>query len=505
MEVHGRSRLIGWTAEALRLGSRQAERLAIKLKDQPDAERATTAARRIDDDPLTMCVARDTFSRALQDALDATSLTRGSVGVIAVDIDQFTALMASHGATAGNQVLAAAAERLRQAVRPSDLVTRIGGDGFAMLWRTTENAVEAGAGRRTIVDVANRLTRRFDLPIQTSAGELRVAVNVGTAAVSHHEAATTDSETLLQQASTAVNSAKNLSRDQIVSFDLSMQQRAVEKYRTENDLRTALHNDAVDVHYQPIVNLRTGAVVGVEALARWEHEAIGTISPGLFIPVAEESGLINELGAQVMATTVRQGAAWNRHPATDTLVTLNLSGRQLLDQKLVHNVASLLEEHSLDPTRLCLEITESVVMHDVATSMTILGMLKDLGLCLAIDDFGTGYSSLSYLRRLPVDILKIDRSFVHSIHNRDDRMIIKAIIELAHALGMTTIAEGIETRMQIEVLHALNCDMAQGFLLHRPTPADEVDMNPIDFSSQPHALPPSAQTDQIFDGDLTFI
>lgn len=500
MDAHQRPRLAAWAAHALRRGGLEAERLAARLQQNPNGHETgfPLPSRRIDHDPLTGCVVRESFTHAVGEALESARRDDGRVGIIAVEVDQFTALIASHGASAGDEVLAEVADRLRQAVRPDDLVSRVGGDGFAMLWHRSACEIGASQPRQTILEVAHRLARRFDTPIETATGPLRVGVTIGTAALSDRHAAATDAGTLMQQASTAVTTARARGRSQVVAFDLSMEQQAVQKYQTENDLRTALHNDDVDVHYQPIVNLHDGAVVGVEALARWQHEAIGPISPGLFIPVAEESGLISELGAHVMEATVRQGATWNRSLPTDTLVTMNLSGRQLLDRNLVHTVRSILDQHSLDPALLCLEITESVVMNDVATSMTILGMLKDLGLCLAVDDFGTGYSSLSYLRRLPVDILKIDRSFVGSIYNRDDRMIVKAIIDLAHTLGMTTVAEGIETRMQVEVLHALDCDMAQGFLLHPPTTAEEVDMTPIDFSNQPEAFVAPTQDHSIY-------
>lgn len=481
------SRVAVITAGALRSSGDQIRRLADRLSTEPVAEPAMNAPRTLAD-PFSGCVDGQAFTEALNEALSIAPQTKTSVGVIAVDIDHFTALIASHGADAGADVLAAVAERLQDAVRPADLVSRAGTDAFAVLWRA--RTIEGGEPQTgTIVDVANRLARRFDAPISTGIGELRITVSTGTAAVHSSEASGTTAETLIQHSKTAVSTAKAQGHSQIVAFDLPMQEQAVERYRTETELRAALHDGSLGVHFQPIVNLHTGGIVALEALARWHHGTAGQISPELFIPIAEESGLINELGRQVMDATVRQSAQWNRSMPSDILVTMNLSGRQLLDQTLIGSVSSLLEAHSLEPGQLCLEITESVVMNDVAKSMTILGHLKDLGVCLAIDDFGTGYSSLSYLRRLPVDILKIDRSFVQGIQNRDDRMIAKAIIDLAHTLGMTTIAEGVETRMQVEVLHALNCDMAQGFLLHVPTAAADIDFSPIDFSTQAEFTP----------------
>ena len=466
-----------WAASALHRGSQRAGLLAHSLSTSPIQVATPNQPARGATGP-TNCpdvVSPERFSELLDASLREATETGETVNLVAVRVDYFDALTASHGHAAGTEVMAVAVERLRQAVRGEDMITTVGNDGLAVLWCTPEQ-VDA-------VEIAGRIANRFSPPIETTtAGQLPVSVSVGTTSCSGSVAAGMDASALQVQAQTAVAAAKVQGRGQFVAFDLAMQQREIQSYETERQLRAAVHAQAVGVHYQPIVSLHTGDVVGVEALARWRDES-GFVSPETFIPIAEESGLIGELGRLVLAASIEQGGIWNAPAATDRMLTVNLSNRQLLDPELIPVIAELLTLHELDPGRLCLEITESVVMNNVAASMTILGHMKDLGLMLAIDDFGTGYSSLSYLRRLPVDILKIDRSFVQSIYNRDDRMITKAIIDLAHTLGMTTVAEGVETRLQVEVLHALNCDMAQGFLLHPPSSADKIDFTSVDFDS----------------------
>ena len=402
----------------------------------------------------------------------------GCVGVLAVDIDHFEALTSMHGGKTGSEILANTAARIREAVRPYDLVARVDGNGFALAWRQTSMDTAPA-------DIGSRIARQFDDPVPSSVGDLAITVTIGVAAATYEEAPSTEPQTLLAQARAAVVAARARGRSRITEFDPIMLEHAVQAYTTERQLRVALRDETLTVDYQPIVNLRTGSIVAVEALARWQDELFGQVSPALFIPIAEDSGLINDLGRLVLTTSIAQGARWSGDRDTGLLLTVNLSNNQLLDPSLIPMIKRLLSEHDLQSSQLCLEITESVVMANVAASMTILCQLKDLGVVLAIDDFGTGYSSLSYLRHLPVDILKIDRSFVQSIDNRDDRVIAKVIIDLAHTFGMTTIAEGVENPQQVEVLKELNCDMAQGFLLHRPTPASSVDLAPIDLRSIP--------------------
>lgn len=474
---HNSVDVVGWAAKALEAGSRRAGELAERVaarRQSPQVER------RAEPTPPPVPTSTDWFgySDFAEEARRHLELVEdgGCVGVLAVDIDHFEALTSMHGGTVGTEVLISTATRIRDAVRPHDLVARVDGNGFALAWR--QKTVES-----VPADIGSRISRRFEAPISTSAGELPITITIGVASVDHLEAKAAEPQTMLAQARAAVIAARARGRSRITEFDPIMLEHAVQTYTTERQLRTALRDETVDVNYQPIVNLRTGEVVAIEALARWHDELFGPISPSLFIPIAEDSGLINDLGRIVLTTSIAEGARWNRDRDGKLLLTVNLSNNQVLDPSLIPMINRLLNENDLQPNQLCLEITESVVMANVAASMTILCQLKDLGVVLAIDDFGTGYSSLSYLRRLPVDILKIDQSFVQSLRNRDDRVITKVIIDLAHTLGMTTVAEGVETPSQVEILHDLNCDMAQGFLLHRPAPSDRLDLDPVDFSS----------------------
>jgi EAL domain-containing protein (putative c-di-GMP-specific phosphodiesterase class I)/GGDEF domain-containing protein len=419
-------------------------------------------------------VAGSAFDHAVGRALGGAQ-PDASVGMLLVSIDYFDVVTASHGANIAHELLSITADRIGEVVRLNDEMAQHD-DGFFILWAP-------GPGAPAITEIASRITTRFNQPVMTSVGQLPITVSVGITSVSGRQCAETTVRMLKRQARSAVLSAQRTGRAQLAIFDQATQKQAIESYETERHLHAALRDERLGVDYQPIVSLHSGQTVAVEALARWNDDVLGSISPTTFIPIAEEAGLIGELGRHIMQTAIAQGSAWNQVGQPAPITTFNLSNRQLLDPELIPTIDLLLTEHHLDPSQLCLEISESVVMSDVAASMTILGHMKDLGLRLAIDNFGTGYSSLSYLRRLPVDILKIDQSFVQSVYNRDDRVITKAIIDLAHTLGMTTIAEGVETRLQVEVLHALNCDMAQGFYLHAPVAADEVDFGRIDFEA----------------------
>lgn len=472
-------RLRDWTAKTLRTSG---TRLA-SFGDALAAERAkpTAAPPAQELDPLTGFQTRDSFIHHLENALHEAERTGNVCGLIQVDIDQFSALNASYGHAVGDEVLLEVGQRINDSLRPNDVIARLRRDEFVILCRLDTTS---GTIVRT-TDLGQRIQRSMDQPVITSAGEVRVTIGIGTTSVSSEAIEDSTPQRLLQEAQTASTLASGKGRAQLVAFDAQMHQQAAERYRTEHELRSAIRGGNLGVHYQPFYNLNSGATAGVEALARWNHPTMGAISPGLFIPVAEESGLIDDLGLWVMNSAMKQASEWFNSPTAnttrDTFCTINLSSRQLLDPALTRHVSNALTSYELDPTAICFEITESVVMSDVAASMNILGELKDLGVILAIDDFGTGYSSLSYLRRLPVDILKIDMSFVQSVCNRDDRMITRAIIDLAHTLGMTTVAEGVESMLQVEILDALECDMAQGYLLHYPSAADEVSFDNLDF------------------------
>jgi len=481
-QPEGSKRLRHWTAHALRAGGDKmanfAERVAVETPQAAATARETL-------DPLTGFPNRARFIAHVETALQNTARTGNVCSVIQVDVDQFSALVASYGYEVGDEVLLEVGQRIRDTLRSQDVVARLRRDKFVMVCQLDSSGTQS----LRATDIGQRIHRSMDHPITTSAGEMRVTIGIGTTSVAESNRTGATPQRLLQEAETAAAQASSKGRAQLIAFDAEMHQQAIERYRTEHELRVAIRGEDLEVHFQPFYNLHTGVVAGVEALSRWNHAEMGPISPGLFIPVAEESGLIDDLGLWVLETAIAQAAHWSAvrerpNDQQDFLCTINLSSRQLLDPALTQHISSALSSSNLNPGAVCFEITESVVMSDVAASMNILGELKDLGVVLAIDDFGTGYSSLSYLRRLPVDILKIDMSFVQSVYNRDDRMITRAIIDLAHTLGMTTVAEGVESMMQVEILDALECDMAQGYLLHYPSTAQDVSFADLDFGEE---------------------
>lgn len=411
------------------------------------------------------------FEHLVTGAIAAAS-TNADVTLLAVNVDYFDVVTATHGIEIGREMMRTVADRIRAAIRPGDVIARCSEHGYAVLYVSTAAAPD-------IREVANRIAAQFDEPLMTTAGQLAVTASVGMTSTAGRSLST-DARMLLHQAKSAVASAQRNGRSQFAVFDEAIRQQALEGYELEQQLRSALHNRQVGVSYQPVMSLHSGDVMAVEAVARWNHDTLGDVSPHTFIPIAEQSGLICRLGRSVFGQAMMQGRQWI-HDHKDLRLSVNMSSRQLIDPELLPMMETLIAESQLDPRSFSIEISESVVMSDVAASMTILGRLKDLGLRLAIDDFGTGYSSLSYLHRLPVDVLKIDRSFVHGMYSRDDRVITKAIIDLAHTLGMKTVAQGVETHLQAEVLHALNCDMAQGLYLHPSVAADKVNFASIDF------------------------
>lgn len=418
------------------------------------------------------------FEEIVSNAI-ASAPANVDVGVLAINVDYFDVVIASHGVEIGREVMRSTAQRIRSLIAPGDAIARCSEDGYALMCAPATTAAD-------IRSMAARIAAQFDDPIITAAGQLAITTSVGIASAPGQ---TTDAAMLLYQAKSAAASAQRNGRGQVAVFDDAIRRQILESHALEQQLRSALDNRQVGVSYEPAVSLHSGEVVGIEALAQWQHETFGEVNAPTFIAIAEQSGLIYRLGRSVLGQAMAQGQGWMQDHGS-VGISANLSNRQLRDPELIPMMERLLSESQLSPRNFYLEISESIVMSDVAASMTILGRLKDLGLRLAIDDFGTGHSSLSYLHRLPVDVLKIDQSFAQGIYRRDDRVITKAIIDLAHTLGMTTVAQGVETHLQAEVLHALDCDMAQGSYFHPPTSADQVDFSPInleisEFSESP--------------------
>ena len=419
-------------------------------------------------DPLTGLPNRALLLDRLTVALARAARFDTGVAVLFLDLDHFKVVNDSLGHAMGDQLLIAAAERLTEALRQGgDTVARFGGDEFVIL-------CEDLTGPDDAIRIAQRVHELLAAPFPLGEHEVDVAASTGIAYGGDHLGDATD---LLRDADAAMYQAKERGRDRYEVFDRQMRAEAVDRLSIKTSLRQAVARRELRIHYQPKVDLATGAIVGTEALVRWEHPDRGLLLPGEFIRVAEESGLIVEMGRWVLEQAIRQAQRWQAElPGLAPLyVCVNLSRRQLSDQHLVEDVARILDETGIDPALVDLEITESVLMDDVDTAHRALSRLHGLGVKLVVDDFGTGYSSLSYLQRFPVDLLKIDRSFVAGLGvNRGDTAIVTAVLSLAHALDMAVIAEGVETADQLAELRRLGCDMAQGFYLARPQPEHAV-------------------------------
>lgn len=393
----------------------------------------------------------------------ATELGRpGDCAVLVLDLDRFKVVNDSLGHSAGDQLLIACADRIRLSLRPGDSVCRLGGDEFAVLLRSP-------ADHHVAAVVAERLLALLAEPVTVEGDELFPSASIGVALPEPGDS----TEDLLRHADTAMYQVKARGRNGWEVFDGSMRQAVVERVRTEADLRRAIENGQLEVHYQPEFLLDSGTIVGTEALVRWRHPERGLLAAGSFISLAEETGLVVELGAWVLAQATQQGARW-LHDGYGVITRVNLSARQLRGA-IVSEVEEALATAGLPADRLCLELTETAIMDDVQESARILGQFRDLGVQVAIDDFGTGFSSLAYLKRFPVDILKIDRTFVDGVGvDPDDTAIVRSVIGLAQTLRLDVVAEGIEDATQLDELVRLGCSRGQGFYLARPAPAEEV-------------------------------
>ncbi len=387
----------------------------------------------------------------------------GLLGVLFLDLDRFKLINDSLGHGAGDDLLKEVARRVSGAMRSYDRLSRFGGDEFVIL-------SEDLASERDAVALAERIAAVLEAPFDLDGQVAHVAASIGIATARHGQG---DAESLIRDADAAMYRAKESGRARCEVFDEGMRLRVLNRLNTENELRAGLGRGELLVEYQPLVRVADCKVVGAEALARWEHPERGLLGPGEFIEMAEESGLIVPLGAQVFDEACRQVSAWRKATGSGLphSISVNLSAEQLSDPGLVGMVRSTLERHELstDAVDLELEITESALARDPEAVSATLAELKSLGLSLALDDFGTGHSSLTYLRQFPIDTLKIDRSFVMGmLDNAEDAAIVRSVVSLGHALNLSVVAEGVEQQGQLDELRALGCDLAQGFLLGRP-------------------------------------
>ncbi|HET7486922.1 MAG TPA: EAL domain-containing protein [Acidimicrobiales bacterium] len=413
-------------------------------------------------DTLTGLPNRALVLDRLEHALARTSRGNGSVGVLFVDLDRFKVVNDTLGHSIGDEVLIRIGERLLAAVRPGDTVGRLAGDEFVVVCEDVEDV--------HLLSIAERVAATIERPLSLYGRDAVITASIGVAQVSGDVRA----EDLLRDADVAMYRAKERGRARIEVFDRTIRARLLERLETEQALRRAIQRDELRLHYQPIVSSADGRLLAVEALVRWEHPERGLVPPAEFIPVAEETGLILPIGRWVLKEACSQLGRWQQDdPSLCRLqMGVNLSARQFTDPDIVSDVAAALEHAGIAPGALSLEITESVLMEEAEATAETLRGLKDLGVCLSIDDFGTGYSSLSYLKRFPVDVLKIDRSFVDGLGvDPDDHAIVAAVVGLAHSLGLEVVGEGVETALQLDELRRLGCDAAQGYLIARPQPS----------------------------------
>jgi diguanylate cyclase (GGDEF)-like protein len=416
-------------------------------------------------DGLTGLPNRALFMDHLEKGLARLDRNREMVAVLFADLDRFKVVNDSMGHAAGDELLVLAAERLRASVRGHDTVARFGGDEFVILCEHLDS-------ERDVLTVAERIVSAFAEPFAVAGAEVSAHVSLGIT-VTRDPGVTPDS--LVRDADAAMYRAKESGRNRYELFDPDMRVRALRRLQTESALWRAIAHDELRVHYQPKVDLRDSHVTGLEALVRWEHPEHGLLAPAEFIPIAEETGLIVPIGAWVLEEACRRMQGWReQHPQlADVLLSVNLSAVQLAERTFVDTVAAILEHTGTPAHLLCLEVTETVLMNDVHSTIEALHGLKALGVKIAVDDFGTGYSSLSYLSRFPVDILKVDRAFVRDIGPSEQTWpIVAAVIGLSKALGLATVAEGVERGEQATALRALGCELAQGFHFARPQPAE---------------------------------
>jgi diguanylate cyclase (GGDEF)-like protein/PAS domain S-box-containing protein len=421
-------------------------------------------------DALTGLPNRALFGDRLEQALAHRPGPSQQAALLLVDLDDFTAVNDRYGHAIGDRLLAAAAARLGGCLRDGDMMARVGGDQFAVLLE--------GVGEPEAHAMARALAAAFEGPIRLDDREVPAQVSIGVAVTAASTTDPQDPDGLLRQAEVALAAAKEAGKGRIELFTPGRHRGAWDDLALRADLEHAVADEQFELLYQPIVALATGQAAGVEALVRWQHPSRGLLGPGEFIPLAERTGLIVPLGRLVLAEACRQVRRWrDRHPDRPLRLGVNLSARQLDHGQLVAEVAQALEDAQLDPATVTLELTETVLVRDADLAVTRLRELKGLGVRLAVDDFGTGYSSLGYLDRLPVDVLKIDKTFIDRLTGtgREGTALIAAILRIAQTLGLETVAEGVERPEQASQLRALGCHYAQGYLYAKPLQMDEVD------------------------------
>ncbi|MES2104029.1 MAG: EAL domain-containing protein [Pseudomonadota bacterium] len=416
-------------------------------------------------DAITELPNRHAFNKILSQALLDVRQPENHLELILLDLDNFKSVNDSLGHLKGDQLLKAVGERLSSGLRDTDIMCRIGGDEFAIIVGSRN---QQHRGR----PIAQKIIRALAAPFTIDDHDVFVTASIGTSSSTDDKL---DIMALTRNADIAMYEAKAKGKNTFEVFKPEMNQLAQKRLSIENNLRKAIANDELTLHYQPKLNLHHNRVTGFEALLRWNSEELGEVSPVEFIPVAEESGLINEIGMWVIRKACEQIAAWEQQNLADFKVSVNLSPRQTRNLLLATDILQAMHTAKIDPGRMEIEITETQLMENIDSNIELLAQLRSYGLRLSIDDFGTGYSSMAYLKRFPINELKIDRAFVRDIPGSgEDEAIITSIIALGHGLGLTVIAEGVETKQQLAFLRSVNCDSIQGYYVAKPMPADEV-------------------------------
>ena len=418
-------------------------------------------------DALTGLPNRSVFASSLAAIADKASSDGEPVAVLCINLDRFKAVNDVHGHSAGDGLLIAVAQRLHATAGDAGLVARLGGDEFAVIQIGGSQPGHAGA-------LAERLLNSLDRAFAIDGQELRISASIGVAVFPADAQTPTE---LIKYADLALHRAKAEGCGTVRFYEAAMDQALRERRQLDSDLRRAIANDELSIHYQPMVDLERGCVLGFEALLRWKHRQLGEIGPATFIPLAEESGYIVELGAWVLRKACAEAAQWT----PPLKLSVNLSPIQFMQHDLAQEIEAVLAETGLEPSRLDLEITEGLLIKEPERAIAILQRLKNLGVQISMDDFGTGYSSLSYFRTFPFDKVKIDQSFIRDmIVNKQARAIVRSVIGLGRGLGMPVVAEGVETAEQLDALRLEGCDQVQGYLISRPSPISHFERVVID-------------------------
>jgi diguanylate cyclase (GGDEF)-like protein len=415
-------------------------------------------------DTLTGLPNRLMFNQLLNQAIRSAQRHKRQLAVFFIDLDRFKTINDSLGHEAGDRMLKEMARRFKKSLRVDDVVCRLGGDEFVILSEEMEKL-------RQIEIVAHKILTATIQPMSLQGEECRVTASIG---ISIYPGDGTDEKTLIKNADIAMYFAKEEGKNNYQFYSKDIQSLSKKRLSIETNLRRALERNELSLEYQAKLDFKTGLITGVEALLRWKNPSLGSITPTIFIPVAEETGLIVPIGRWVMKTACAQNVAWQREGLPPICMAVNLSLRQLMDDNLLKDIKAALDESGMAPNLLELEITESMVMHNPDRLIELLTDIKNLGVRLAIDDFGTGYSSLAQLKNFPIDTLKVDRSFIRNLpQDSDNQAITQAIITMGNNLSLTVVAEGVETQEQKDFLSGLICDEMQGFYFSKPIAPDK--------------------------------